>query len=312
MHLRDYGLERLNDVVQPLNLRRNAAGWYRDVASTLGTSLGLLNIERHGAGLDALGPAYTAALRAQRPSVGEAQASVQSQVLAHCATLESPWHAVLDPTTLASGACFASGDVSERAFYPDTAPGYFSNGHPGPPPRAASTCGWTTPLSLYLGTFPWVYSNRLAGAPGGWISPSLNPAARAMDIANSLLRPERNLRQDAREVAGIAAHFLAETNRFTAELPSSPRAAGDVYFAGGLLRAHRASLAIVSFQGPRGGLSAYAYNYCVLRFAAFFAVRKASVIALATLPSEARKLALTSADEVLRHDAERAALGGSA
>ena len=34
----------------------------------------------------------------------------------------------VDPTTLPMGACFSDGGQSLRAFYPDTAPGYFGDG----------------------------------------------------------------------------------------------------------------------------------------------------------------------------------------
>src|SRR5690606_37534973 len=69
------------------------------------------------------------------------------------------WHLRVDAASLPGGACFDAGDGRpRRVFYADTAPGLFGDGWSGPRPRAESACGWQTPVSLYLGTFPWVYS----------------------------------------------------------------------------------------------------------------------------------------------------------
>ncbi|MCY1004449.1 hypothetical protein OV079_02465 [Nannocystis pusilla] len=117
------------------------------------------------AGLDA----FARWLRRQRPSISEPHARTQDSVLAQLLAAGQArgelWRVSADPTALAAGACYDDGDQLRRAFYPDTAPGYFGDGWSGPPPRAESACGWTTPLVLHLGTFPWVYSSRIDGLP---------------------------------------------------------------------------------------------------------------------------------------------------
>src|SRR5690606_1324262 len=120
--------------------------------------------------------AFARWLRRQRASLSDSHARTQEAVLAQLLTAAEErgelWRVSADPTALAAGACYDDAGQLRRAFYPDTAPGYFGDGWSGPPPRAESACGWTTPLVLHLGTFPWVYSSRLDGPPIGarWAS----------------------------------------------------------------------------------------------------------------------------------------------
>lgn len=256
--------------------------------------------------------AFATWLRQQRPGVGDNQAAVQSAVLRQLITAGRErgelWRVTVDPSTLPTGACYVEGDQALRAFYPDTAPGYFGEGWQGPPPRAESACGWQTPLVLHLGTFPWVYSSRIDGAGPGvrWASAKALPAVSGLQLAASLMEPSTNLRQDARQVASIFSHFDAHTQPLVARLPvfQAGRAqAGKLYRRGGFLYVHQGSLHVAALDGPRGRLPAPAYNHILRRFACFFAIRRASVRALQTLPLELQRLAMSSADPCLRDQA---------
>jgi hypothetical protein len=263
--------------------------------------------------------AFATWLRQQRPGVGDNQAAVQSAVLRQLITAGRErgelWRVTADPTTLEGGACFADDGGLARAFYPDTAPGYFGDGWSGPPPRAESRCGWQTPLVLHLGTFPWVYSSRLDAAGPGlrWWSPAAAPAVDAFRIMVSALEPQANLRQDARQVAAIFHHFQKHTAPLVAGLPLyRPGVAevGRLHRRAGFLYVHQGSLHVAGLDGPRGRLPAVAYNHIMRRFADFFAVRRATVQALATWTPEMKRVAATSADPCLRAQAEGVARAG--
>ena len=255
--------------------------------------------------------AFESSLRHSRTGITDLQARTQSTVLQQLATAGHErgelWRVTADPSMLPTGACYTDGDRSLRAFYPDTAPGYFGDGWPGPPPRAESACGWQTPLVLHLGTFPWIYSSRLEAVGPGmrWLAPSSQPALEGLYIAASLMEPATNLRQDARQVAAIYRHFVTHTAPLVAPLSSSDRpVAGRLYRRGGYLYTHQGSLQIAGLDGPRGRIAASAYNYVLRRFACFFAVRRAALRALTTLPAEVQRLALNSADPCLRRHVE--------
>jgi hypothetical protein len=264
--------------------------------------------------------AFAVWLRQQRPNISDNQALVQGAVLRQLIAAGRErgelWRVSVDPTTLDTGACYTDdrGGLA-RAFYLDTAPGYFGDGWTGPPPRAESRCGWQTPLVLHLGTFPWVYSSRLDGTGPGlrWSSPTAAPAVEAFRIVASTLDPATNLRQDARQVASIFRHFQAQTATLVARLPLyRPGAAeiGRLHRRAGLLHVHQGSLHVAGLDGPRGHLPATAHNYILRRFADFFAVRRATVQALATWTPEMKRLAASSADPCLRAHAEGVARAG--
>ena len=261
-------------------------------------------------------------LAAQRPSLSDAQARAQGVVLGQLATIGRErgelWRVSVDPTTLAGGACYVGEDglASElRVFYPDTAAGYFNDGWDGPPPRAESACGWQTPLTLYLGTFPWVYSTRLADPGPGlrWRSTSSQPALAAFESMAALLEPGDNLRQDARQVAALLLHFDRHTRPLVERLPlyAPGRAkAGQLYRRSGFLYVHQGSLHVAGLDGPRGRIAAPAYNYVLRRFACFFAVRRATLRTLITLPTPIQRLAESSPDPCLRRFVEEVARAG--
>lgn len=263
--------------------------------------------------------AFAVWLRQRRPGVTPAHAAVQSSVLAELAAAGRArgelWRVEVDPTTLESGACHDDAGGSSRAFYPDTAPGYFGEGWPGPPPRTASRCGWQTPLVLHLGTFPWVYSSRLdVTGPGlRWASAESFPALAAFRVMASFLAPEANLLQDARQVAAIYRHFATHTAPLLARVAGARAGTttevGRLYRRGGFLHVHQGSLHVAGLDGPRGRLPAVAYNYILRRFASFFAVRRAVVRALYWVP-EMRHLATASSDPCLRAQVEGVARAG--
>jgi hypothetical protein len=199
-----------------------------------------------------------------------------------------------------------------RAFHPDTAAGYFGDGWTGPPPRAESSCGWQTPLVLHLGTFPWVYSSRLDGPGPGRGGPRRHASrpSLGLQLAVSLMDPAINLQQDARQVAAILDHFVTHTAAAHRRLPiyqAGQAELGKLHRRGGLLYVHQGSLHVAGLDGPRGRIAAPAYNYILRRFACFFAVRRAALRALVTLPADVQRAALTSSDPCLRQHAEEAA-----
>lgn len=257
--------------------------------------------------------AFEGALRGARSGVTAEQARVQSAVLRQMTSIGRDrgelWRVSLDPTTLSGGACFADEGRMLRAFYPDTAPGYFGDGWPGPPPRAESACGWTTPLVLHLGTFPWVYSTRLeAMGPGArWATASAKPALEGLHVVAQLMEPRTNLAQDARQVAAIYRHFITHTATLVSRIPAFVQGQarpGTLYRRGEFLHVHQGSLHVAGLDGPRGKLATLAYNYVLRRFACFFAVRRSVLRALPNLSRELQQLAHSSADPCLRQHAQ--------
>jgi len=270
------------------------------------------------AAMNAVGlAAFERSLQGGMPGASGEQARVQSaalrQLTASARTTGELWRVTADPTTLPAGACYIEGGRSLRAFYPDTAAGYFGDGWPGPPPRAESACGWTTPLVLHLGTFPWVYSTRLESTGPGMRWPTSGPVLAGMQTAVAMLEPRTNLQQDARQVAAIFRHFITHTAPLVARVPDHQpgRAeAGRLYRRGGLLYVHQGSLHVAGLDGPRGRIAATAYNYIIRRFAGFFAVRRATLRALPSLGAEVQRLARGSADPFLRRQVQEVARAG--
>ena len=323
----------LEGLVPELDLRSGVevTRWYDrawdQIAGTLGFTRELAAARAsHRSGMDPIAGArrigtlaFDRALEAASPSAAltEAharamEATLSGMLAAGLATGEL-WHLRMDASALPGGACYDAGDGRpRRVFYPDTAPGLFSSGWSGPPPQAASACGWQTPVSLFLGTFPWVYSTRLAGdGPGTrWSAGNVRPATMAMSAMASLMEPEMNLRADARQVAAIAHHFIAHTDALVRRLPvfaaGRPSSAGHLFVKGRLLYAHQGSLHVAHLEGPRGALRASAYNYILQRFACFFEVRRAALRAFSALPEAVRELAAQSNDPCLRAHVEEA------
>ena len=271
-----------------------------------------------GAAQEAGLAAFELSLRDARPGVSDAQGQVQLAALTSLASAGRErgelWRVTADPTTLPMGACYRDGEhpqinPSLRAFYPDTAPGYFGDGWEGPRPRAASACGWQTPLVLHLGTFPWIYSTRLDGAGPGvrWVSSTTQPALEGLRAAVSLMDPVINLRQDARQVVAIFQNFAKHTAPLLARVPvfqPGRGEAGRLYRQNGFLYVHQGSLHVAGLDGPRGRISAPAYNHILRRFACFFAVRRATLRDLINMPGDVQRLTRSSSDPCLRAYAE--------
>ena len=325
------GINELADQVGDFDIRSpmNIHAWYRlewqAIAEALGFSQDLeaalapLRAVRdrlaatNQAGLDA----FARWLPRTQPGLSDSHARGQATVLRELESraLGELWRVSVDPTTLATGACYDEGDQKLRAFHPDAAPGYFGDGWPGPRPRAESACGWTTPLVLHLGTFPWIYSTRLDAAGPGlrWASRTTSPATLGMRLMTTALEPAGNLRHDARQVAAIFEHFTAHTAPLVADVPAyQPGRAtpGQLYRRGGFLYVHQGSLHLAGLDGTRGRIAAPAYNYIVRRFACFFAVRRATLRALGALAPELGELARTSTDPCLRNHAGEVSRAG--
>lgn len=223
------------------------------------------------------------------------------------------WDVQADPSTLSGGACYPHQKLGEplqlrRAFELDTAASVLRDAVAGPPPADASACGWTGPVCLSLGTFPYVYGGQLGRhAPGlSWPAEGrAQPAATAMRAAAAMWTPLGNLRQDARVVAVQARLFRERTEPLLAELaawevPGRPRPPGRLYRRGGLLHVEQGSLELATLEGPFGVLAASAYNAVRLRHATFFALRRAVLRARAAWTPEMRDAAARNPDPCLR------------
>lgn len=324
MNLLDYGLSNFDDPGFDLLSQTEAQAWYRrqwtsiatalDFAQDLAMRYQVTSPVAPGAHNEAGLAAFTSKLARTRPST--TQADVQMRVLETMISRGRGrgelWRVVEDPTTLPDGACFADGTTMHRAFFPDTAPGYFGDGWSGPPPRASSACGWQTPLALHLGTFPWVYNASLEGPGVAW---GVRPASTALSVVAAMLEPEMNLRQDAQQVAAVCRAFSAHTSALIRNLPvMSPAGTwtatrtrlrvGDTYVRGNVIHVHQGSVHVAGLTGARGRISVHAYNYCVGRFSAFFSLRAAIIRALPRLSPTLQQLALGATDPVLRAHAQ--------
>lgn len=333
MDLNDYGLSGFSDPGLDLRSTTEVRSWYRRQWTGIATALGFVqSLNRQfstSSTVDAAGEnstaleAFTSALACcdacatgaacdgSKNARQEVQSAVLTSVVRRGLERGELWRTIDDVSTLPSGACYSAGGENHRAFFPDTAPGYFGDGWPGPPPRAESSCGWETPLVLHLGTFPWLYSGQLEASGPGLRWP-LPVARQGLAVVASLLDPEINLRQDARQVAELARTFASHTGALLQRLPVVPPAGtwsrstaklkvGALFTRGGEVFVHNSSLHLAGLDGPRGRLSVLAYNYIVARFAAFFALRSAALRALPTLPQHIQQAALASPDPVLRH-----------
>ena len=178
-------------------------------------------------------------------------------------------------------------------------------GKPGP------ACAWEAPTYLSLGTYPWVYGNRLTRTPPGldWdrVGP-LSPAASAMRLCASMWQPEDNLRQDARPVVFAYRYYRQATEPLLAKLPvHDVRTAvpGALYRRGLLLHAEQSSLEIHTLMGTLGPLAANAHNYIIGRYAAFFALRRSLLAGIPRLTPEQQRAIASNPDPCLRPYAAR-------
>jgi hypothetical protein len=248
-----------------------------------------------------------------RATLAEVRLAALRRLLAVGAARGNTWTSQADAAGLSGGACYPHQKIGEpitlrRAFEVDTGPGYFAEAISGPRSASESTCGWTGPVRLSLGTFPWVYGGILGRhAPGlSWQTDEGNaPATAAMQVAASMWTPLGNLRQDARIVAAQLEHFRRHTDPLVEDLPvwevkGRPRPAGQLYRRAGVLYVPQGSLEVAALVGPLGEVAATAYNYIVQRFAVFFAMRRAVLRGRAAWTPDMQRAAQDSPDPCLR------------
>lgn len=296
---------------------------WNDVAATLGfqhpleavmgglrsSRTGLLGI--HSAALATFEQWHRARPREASPvSVAErlGRARVRHEVLAQYTTARPDRIWVLDEpaASLASGACFErtpGSRLSGRAFQSDVGPGYFHGNRRTP---AQGACAWEGPVYLSIGTFPWVFGDRLYRTPPGldWEEAGQwSPGVTAMRLCSSLWQPEGNLAQDARVVVLAYRQFRQSVDAVVRGLPeydARRTLAGQLHRRGLMLDVHQASLELQTIQGPAGPLNASAHNYIMRRFAAFFALRRALLSAAQQLTPDQLRILAQNPDPCVR------------
>lgn len=299
----DVGLRDVSsDAVDEFVLRQ-----WNDVARTLGFLFPLttvtrgLRIRRGGLlGLHSVALAAFEQWLRERPrvlaaeipdSVRVARAQARQEILLGYAEMKPDllWYLEEPAGSLVGGGCFDPGPaaaLSGRAFADDNAPGYFRDGTGGTPQGA---CGWAGPVKVSIGTFPWTYGGRLHRTPPGldWESSGTwIPAVIGMRLCASLWLPNGNLRQDARQVVLSYRQFQRAADVALRGVPVHDTKAatpGTLYRRGLLLHAEQDSLETHTLGSPRGPLAASAYNYCIRRFAAFFAMRRSLLLGVEKL-----------------------------
>lgn len=301
------------------NLREWAAiaetiGFARELADVVsairGTRLGLIGL--HTAVLTAFDRWSSAARRPFSPALSagtrSARAKARREVLvALGASHRGKLWAIDEPAERLPGkACFErdpASVVSGRAFLVD-AGGNFFHGNRFGGAGAGNACGWSTPVFLSLGTYPWVFGSKLHRTPPGldWdAAPPWNPAAVAMRLSASLWQPLGNLQQDATQVVQRFRHYMRAADLALADVPAwSEGQVSPLTRKGLLLHAAHGSLDLHGANSPLGYLSATAHNFVVRRFAAFFAVRRAHARIAGQLPIELRRTIAHSSDPCLR------------
>jgi hypothetical protein len=207
-------------------------------------------------------------------------------------------------STVAGGACFEQGPgVRTRAFLDDPGPNYFHGVRGGSP---QGECGWQGPVYLSLGTFPWVYGGRLHRTPPGldWEEAGQwSPAVTAMRLCASLWQPEGNLAQDARVVVLAYRAYRQSVDEALRAVPEHDARAvvpGQLVRRGLWLDAAHSSLEVHTIAGPRGPLTASVHNYIVRRYAAFFALRRSLLSAVAQLTPDLRRVLARNPDPCVR------------
>jgi hypothetical protein len=223
------------------------------------------------------------------------------------------WRVTVDPTTLETGACYADESGSLSRLLPRHGAGLLRRRLARARRRGPRALRLETPLVLHLGTFPWVYSSRLEAVGPGLRWSRRAPSRRSRACTSwRLLEPETNLRQDARQVAAIYRHFAAHTARCSPACPPSspaaPRSAACTSAAASCTCIRAACTSPASTA--RAAASPRRPTTTSARFACFFAVRRATLRALAWLPAEVQRLARPRADPCLRQHAEEVARAG--
>jgi hypothetical protein len=320
--------ERESWIVQQWTEIAAAMGWSEALDDTLNglrrCRMGFCDVST-----EALAAFQQHADRQREGDVRTDRARIRDIALEHLFSKARPrslWQVVISADSLPEGACFnlatwqspplTAGQDSQleaqtrsapdrsdlnivirpkRAFLADAGPSYFGDATPETAPikNNGPLCGWNTPLRLSLGTFPWVYGHRLQSpAPAlAWKSNATHqPAHRALQIASGFWQAEGNLRQDARDVVAHWKHW-----RSAIAGPLADNQSPAIRLEKQLLRV-QGDEHTLGLNGPRGFISAAAFNYIQSRFAAFFAMRRALIRARHRLIPELRALADQSPD----------------
>ena len=198
----------------------------------------------------------------------------------------SMWTVSADAVNLPGRAC-----VGERRVFPSSnAPNYYDAGTSEEP--TSRTCIWKSPVTLYLGTWPWFHGSNLSKYPPGlqWrdFGPS-QPARQAIRVYSSAWTLDGNASIDAREVYAQFDHFRRQTDPLLAGLPSKPATVGALYIAdGGYLRTYLTDARGRYLNGPLGPVSVAAYNHVLRSCAAFFALRRAILLKISKMPDSVK------------------------
>jgi len=212
---------------------------------------------------------------------------------------QSLWRVSVDPGSLPGKGCVGP----YRVFPHLHAETYFREAlSQDPTPQAGST--WSTPLVLFLGTWPWYSGAALFDlAPGlRWRSVGqARPAEQGARVMASAWTPLGNARIDARDVAAQFDRLMSSMRSILSDVKPEPTGPGSVYGApGGLLRVYLGEVRGRYLNGPQGPVSVAAYNHCVRCFAAFFALRRAML--RGTLSDAIREVLNKNPDPCAQHE----------
>jgi hypothetical protein len=180
-------------------------------------------------------------------------------------------------------------------FWPTPAPATSATPPPRPRrsrttgPSAAGTPRYASPSAPFPGCTATA-SSRPRPALAWKSNATHQPAHRALQIASGFWQAEGNLRQDARDVVAHWKHW-----RSAVAGPLADNQSPAIRLEKQLLRV-QGDEHTLGLNGPRGFISAAAFNYIQSRFAAFLAMRRALIRARHRLIPELRALADQSPD----------------
>lgn len=187
---------------------------------------------------------------------------------------KSLWRVSVEPGSMAGKGC-----VGSYRVFPHIHAGTYFRGALSQDPTQPAGCAWSTPLVVFLGTWPWYSGAALFDlAPGlRWRSVGqARPAEQGARVMASAWTFLGNARIDARDVVAQFDRLMSVMGPMLSEVKAEPSGLGSVYgVPGGLLRVYLGDVRGRYLNGPLGPVSLAAYNHCVRCFAAFFALRRA-------------------------------------
>jgi len=186
----------------------------------------------------------------------------------------SLWRVEKPVTSIVGNGCAAG----FRAFPTANSATYFR-----PALSADSTprhsCAYTTPVVVYLGTWPWYHGGSLnEDAPGlRWrAAAGAKPGEQGVRALIAAWAPAGNAATDARDVLDHYRYYQQKIDSLLAPLPSSQGQPGALYTTPtGLIRASMETVKGRYLRGPLGPVSVVAHNHIIRCFAAFWAMRRA-------------------------------------